>query len=380
MFGNAGLPCRGRGLRVRQDMANKRLLIVLNELTWSGAERMMQAAAGLWQQAGYEPHILVIGSEKGDFAPVLAECGYAIHLLGFSRSPLFVLYLLAFYRGGDWDAVHIHTEQAAFWHALAARLAARRCRLVRTIHNVFAFRGALRWRRSLQRWVMRHWLGVRSTAPSRSIIDNEREAFRNPVRLIPNWIHLEVPASEETARAGRASLGMDDEIKVILSVGNCSETKNHGTLLHALARLPADFPWAYLHVGTSEEEEGERALAVRLGIADRCRFLGRRDARSVLPSADVFVMPSLGEGLGLAAVEALAEGIPCVLSHVAGLRDLVPYKAAIHWCDPEKPEEIATAIGLALGGPRRCPAVIDPVRQAFSPLAGVRQLAALFAP
>lgn len=358
-------------------MGNKRLLIVLNELTWSGAERMMEAAAGHWQEVGFEPHILVIGSDRGDFAPVLEKLGYEIHMLGFSRSLRFVLALLSFHRAGGWDAVHIHTEQAAFWHALAARLGGRRVRLVRTIHGVFEFDGALRLRRGLQRWFMRALLGVRFTAPSRSIADNERKMFRNPVRLIPNWIHLAPPASDAAARAGRAALAIDEDTKVFISVGNCSGTKNHAALLQALALLPHDLPWLYLHVGSSEEEPGERALAERLGIAGRCSFLGRRDSRSVLPMADLFLMPSLHEGLGLAAVEALAEGMPCVLSHVAGLRDLAPFDAAIRWCDPEKPEDIAAAICRSIAGPRRYPAVIEPVREAFSPAAGLRQLAAL---
>jgi glycosyltransferase involved in cell wall biosynthesis len=104
-------------------------------------------------------------------------------------------------------------------------------------------------------------------------------------------------------------------------VGNCGPAKNHQAIIQALAHLEPLDP-VYLHAGQEDGGE-ERDLARRLDVAHRCRFLGRvDDVEGLLSGCDVFVMPSHNEGLGLAALEAAAIGIPCVLAHTPGLSDL----------------------------------------------------------
>jgi glycosyltransferase involved in cell wall biosynthesis len=81
------------------------------------------------------------------------------------------------------------------------------------------------------------------------------------------------------------------------------------------------------HIGTENEiHTHEREAARTLGVWNRCRFLGKRnDVARLLSASDVFVMPSLHEGLSIACIEALAMGLPAVVSDVEGLRDLAKY-------------------------------------------------------
>jgi glycosyltransferase involved in cell wall biosynthesis len=359
-------------------MADRVLLFVLGELTRSGAERMLESSAGLWQGAGFEPHILAVGAGPGDFAPVLAACGYHIHHVRFARSPAFIAALAAVHRRIGADIVHIHIEQATFWHALVARLVRPRARLVRTVHGIFRFHGLLRARRAAQRWFMRRMLGVRFTAPSASVAANERAAFANAMAVVPNWIGVMRPFSPPGRAAARAALGVTDDRFLIVSIGNCAEVKNHSTLLRALAELPHDPPWLYLHVGSSAEEEGERVLAARLGLVERVRFLGKCEASGVLAAADLFAMPSRREAFGLAAAEALSTGLPCVLADVEGLRDFAGFSDAIHWCDPASVVSVATAIRAGMTGPRRFPAAADAARAAFAPEAGFQRFLGIY--
>ncbi len=358
---------------------SRRVLFVLGELTHSGLEKMLEASAGLWQAAGLQPHILATGAKPGDFAPRLEACGYTLHHIPFARSPHFIAALLAFQRRHGFEIVHIHTEQAAFWHALAARLARSDTRLFRTVHAVFRFDGLLRWRRLLQRWLMRRLLHVGFTAPSPSVAAHEAAIFRNPMPVLPNWLSLQPPFTPAWRAEARSALAIDDATFVIASVGNCEDTKNHRALLEALAALPGDRPWLYLHVGSSAEEAGEQALAAQLGIAGRCRFLGRRPATEIFAAADLFAMPSKQEGFGLAAAEALSMGLPCVLSDVPGLRDFSPYAAAISWCDPQSPATITAAILARLQAPLRHPAIAGEIRNALAADAGVRRFTVLYA-
>jgi glycosyltransferase involved in cell wall biosynthesis len=76
-------------------------------------------------------------------------------------------------------------------------------------------------------------------------------------------------------------------------------------------------------------------LAERLGIADRVRFLGAvDDLRPVYFASDLFVMPSLHEGRSVAALEALATGLPALFTDVAGLRDLRKTYPGLGYAEP----------------------------------------------
>jgi glycosyltransferase involved in cell wall biosynthesis len=359
-------------------MQDKVLLFVLNELTLSGAERMLQSSAGLWQRAGLQPHILATGDRPGDFAETLASCGYVIHHIPFARSPHFIAALFAFHRRHASDIIHIHTERATFWHALMARLARPQAILVRTVHSAFRFQGLLRLNRRLQRWIMRRMLHVRFTAPSRSVADNEDATFGNSMPVLPNWAAPAQPFSAAWRDAARCQLAIEDGTLVITSVGNCEAVKNHRSLLQALSHLHLTQPWLYLHVGMSPEEQDEQDLARQLGIAQKTAFVGKREAADMLAATDVFVMPSMREGFGLAAIEALSMGLPCVLADVTGLKDLKMFSAAIHWCDPASPDSIAAAIHASLAGPRRFPDVATAVQAAFTSEAGVQRFVELY--
>jgi glycosyltransferase involved in cell wall biosynthesis len=299
-----------------------RVLHVLGELKPSGAETMFCIAAPLFAAEGVEAEIVSTGAQLGSYAPQLSAAGYVVHHIPFSKTPGFFIALFRLMRSGRYDVFHLHTERANFWIGLVA-LAQRPRRVLQTIHSSFAFRGNLRLRRKLQRRILRR-LGVVPVSISRSVQKTEQDHFGLKTRLVPNWYDSDrfAPPTDSIRRQARDALGVDAEETVIVTVGNCSPIKNHAALLHALGQLPAQARPLYLHVGMEETDRPERRLAQELGIADRVRFLGPlRDVRPALYAADIFVMPSLIEGFGVAAVEALATGLPAVFSDVPGLRD-----------------------------------------------------------
>jgi glycosyltransferase involved in cell wall biosynthesis len=308
----------------------------------------------------------------------LKKAGYRIHHLPFSRDPVFLFRLLRFFRGREFDVVNIQCERASFWYGLVARLTGCRC-IVRTVQNCFNFQGALRLRRKLQRWAARVLFSVKFVAVSESVRAVEWGRFRNPSRVIPNWAHVGVfqPPSREERERARARFGAGPDVFVVASVGNCSAVKNHGAILKALAGLNPPRGMLYLHAGFSPEERGERRLAGELQLDDTVRFLGRQDdVRSVLHAADCYVMPSLYEGLGIAALEALACGVPCVLSDTEGLRDLREHGEGILWIDPSSAADgIVKALARLLGmapGERQSQGRegAQKVREAFGPEKG----------
>ncbi|MCM2333069.1 MAG: glycosyltransferase [Anaeromyxobacteraceae bacterium] len=300
-----------------------RVLHLLGELRPSGAETMLVVAAPVFKSHQVTSEILSTGEAPGPYAERMAAAGYRIQHLRFAKSPAFFLALWRLLRRGRYDALHVHTERAAFWISLTGILA-RVPVILKSIHNNFAFSGNLRARRMVQRHLMAWW-GVRQVAVGRSVQETERRRYRLETVLVNNWFDEERfrPPEGAEREAARRSLGLADGEVALASVGNCNEFKNHGELLRALALLPPGRRPVYLHVGAEEPGLPERALAERLGLGDRVRFLGSlSDVRPVLHAADGFVMPSLREGLSISALEALATGLPAILSDVDGLREL----------------------------------------------------------
>ena len=126
----------------------------------------------------------------------------------------------------------------------------------------------------------------------------------------------------------RLQIELTDELAVG-HVGRFNQQKNHPFLLEIFAALLKKEPNAVLLlVGGGTDMQRIQAKAQTLGIAEKVRFLGvRSDVTDLMQAMDVFVFPSLYEGLGIALIEAQAAGLPCVVSdtipHEAYLTDLV---------------------------------------------------------
>ena len=115
----------------------------------------------------------------------------------------------------------------------------------------------------------------------------------------------------------RAELGIDQNTLVLGHVGRISPQKNHAFLIDIFSELVKLHPDSkLLLVGQGNLEKAIRDKVKSLGLSDRVIFAGvRSDVNALMQAMDVFVFPSLFEGLGIVAVEAQAAGLPCVVSN-----------------------------------------------------------------
>lgn len=172
----------------------------------------------------------------------------------------------------------------------------------------------------------------------------------------------------------KAKLGLTGP--VILSVGALIPRKNQHLLIEALPALP---DVTLLLAGKGESEPDYRALADRLGVSSRVRFLGsvpHDDLPALFAAADIMALVSESEGLANAWVEALACGTPIIASNVGGIQELVKTEAAGRIVD-RNPTAIAEAARAILANPPSPEDVAENVR-AFSWDENARQLAAFF--
>mgnify|MGYP001081883795 FL=1 len=149
--------------------------------------------------------------------------------------------------------------------------------------------------------------------------------------------------------AARAALGMGDA-PAIATVGALIPRKGQALVIEALPTLPGVHYWL---AGAGEEEARYRALAQRIGVADRVHLMGpvaNADLPQLYRAVDAVVMPSVSEGLANAWVEALACGTPIVISDAGGAAELVTSPAAGRIVE-RTPAAIADAVRALLAAP-----------------------------
>ena len=144
--------------------------------------------------------------------------------------------------------------------------------------------------------------------------------------------------------AKRRELGIPESATLLLSVGEVNQNKNHQVIVRAMAQLRRD-DLHYMIAGVGPMSDELRRLAEELGISDRLHLLGyRKDVPELCYAADIFCFPSCREGLGLAAIEGMACGLPLITSDKHGINDYNVDGVTGYKCEPTDAEGFAKAI------------------------------------
>ncbi|MBM3649006.1 MAG: glycosyltransferase family 4 protein [Alphaproteobacteria bacterium] len=203
------------------------------------------------------------------------------------------------------------------------------------------------------------------------------------VKLVYHGLDLAHLPPPPVARPRRDGAAAHDPV-VILSVGRRVEKKGYDDLLDALARLPKSLHWRFEHIGAGELGDALKAQADRLGLADRCVWLGAQPQQQVfaaLGRADLFVLASKKavdgdqDGLPNVLMEAAHQGLAVVSTHAAAIGEFIVDGDNGLLVSPGASDELAAALQRAITHPdlRRLLAerAGDTVRTRFSFDAGV---------
>lgn len=142
--------------------------------------------------------------------------------------------------------------------------------------------------------------------------------------VLPNGVRI--PDKEKNdASYLKKELPIDEDTDILTCVARLHKQKDHDTLLKAFAKLQEDCPNTKLLLcGDGPREDELKQLAKKLGIGQDVLFLGRRDdINEILKITDVFVLPSLFEGMSNALLEAMAMGRACVVSNIPENTELI---------------------------------------------------------
>jgi glycosyltransferase involved in cell wall biosynthesis len=275
----------------------------------------------------------------------LAAAGYAVVSLGLDLKRTAAWRLVAAVRRllkeVRPDILHTHLYHPNLYGRLAAL--GLGLPVVAAVHNSYT-------RVKLHRRVWNFLLaraGDRVLVGSPQVWRDVRRYDRVPARrllLLPYGIRpaeLETPLSRAEARDRLGVSGF-----VVGAVGRLEEQKGHGQLLAALPALAREIPdLTVLLVGDGRRRQALVAQARDLGVAGQVRFLGtRRDLPEIYRALDVFVQPSLWEGLPLALLKAMGAGLPVVATRVSGALEVIDDGVNGRLVNPGDPPDLARAI------------------------------------
>lgn len=285
-----------------------------------GAERQLLLLAAGLRRRGWQVSVVVLSGHAAGTATGLSAAGIAFTSLEMRKGLADPRGWLRFHR---WlqserpDVIHAHLPHAA-WLARWSRLVAPIPLLIDTLHS--SATGGLG--RRLGYRITRH-IPDHVTAVSQAVADAHCKArMVNPrtLSILPNGIDIEVFCPNPQVRALlRRALRLADKF-VWLAMGRLDAVKDYPTLLQAMTGVPE--PARLLIAGEGPRARELHALAIRLGVEGRVRFLGFVPrAERWMQAADGFVLSSLWEGLPIALLEAGACALPAVATDVPGTRE-----------------------------------------------------------
>lgn len=346
-----------------------RILYMFAALPVGGAERLLVDTLHHLDRKRFDPSVCVL-SEKGPVGEEIEKAGIPLFILDRMKTKQFdfclVLKLFRLLNNEHFDILHTHLYHSGFYGRLAARLIpiTRRPKIFHTLHNIYPKR---RPRRHWINRVLSHWTDAViavSEDVRESVLLNDRISPEK-VTVVENGIDVGRFKNPMNCEAARGRLGISKIGPVIGCVARLTEQKGIVYLLRAFPEIQKKYSTAkLLLVGDGDLRNCLIEEAKQLGVSGAVLFMGTRtDIPEILSGLDVFVLPSLWEGLGLAAVEAMAAGVPVVGTRVPGLRSLIiPDKTGL-MVEPADPAALSRAILAILENPSKIQAMVKEARE-----------------
>jgi len=259
---------------------------------------------------------------------------------------------------GCFDIAHSHFQLGSLAAVLLRRKGAAK-RALRTAHVTLEWGPGLA--NTLCRWVFDDWVFPLmldgEAGVSQAVVDRlSRSPGISLIHRHPRLVYNAIP--QENARS---SVNPRSNLLVIGAVGRLTAQKDYPCLLDAFALLLQDMPDLKLMiVGDGEQRPFLEEKAKRLVDAGRVTFLGQRtDITALLDQMDLFVLPSLWEGLPTVVLECMAAGVPVIASDIPGTRELIIPGVTGWLFTPRQPRKLAETISYVLHHPLEIQRVIQ---------------------
>lgn len=162
------------------------------------------------------------------------------------------------------------------------------------------------------------------TSVSQSLKDDTMKLFniKKDITVIPNFIELDKNINDVSIACRRSVMAKENE-RIITHISNFRKVKRIPDIIKIFCKIQQEIPAKLMMVGDGPEKEKAEALCAELGILDKVIFFGNsNEIDRILSYTDLFLLPSETESFGLAALEAMAWGIPVISSNSGGLPEV----------------------------------------------------------
>ena len=285
------------------------------------------------------------------FKALLQEMNIDFFQIDFSRNPLKLNKHIASFK----EVIHlIHKRQYSFIHthtpiaSAIVRLAAKKTgtKVIYTAHGFHFYDGA-----PLKSWLVYYPVEKFLSRYTDVLITINKEDYKRAkekfhakkTEYVPGvGVDTEKFAPRKSGRERiRTELGLKDEDIMLLSVGELNENKNHESVIRAIKGMDV----TYVIAGKGEKRNLLEQIAKECGVD--LRLVGvRTDVSDFYDAADVYVLPSIGEGLNVSLMEAMASGLSCAVSRIRGNTDLIDDEAVLF--DSQNEEQLRESIESAV--------------------------------
>lgn len=322
----------------------------------------------LMREMGYEVDVatnFLKGSTCSDekivaLKQTLHEMNVRCFQIDFSRSVLNIGENIRAYKQtkriiheNKYDLIHSHSPIGGFLSRIAARDTRRNgTKMIYTAHGFHFFKGA-----PLMNWLIFYpierissrWTDVLVTITHEDYQLGQKKMYAKEVMYVPgvgintaDFIPKEEDAVVNIKK--REELGLATTDTVMLSVGELNKNKNHEIVLKAMAQLGRK-DLHYVIAGRGNLKEHLEKLAIELGVSSQLHLLGfRTDVKELFKMADFFAHPSFREGLSVAVMEAMANGLPVICTEIRGNTDLIDDKKGGYLFKPAEQETAYNAL------------------------------------
>jgi glycosyltransferase involved in cell wall biosynthesis len=345
-----------------------KVLLVIDGLGTGGAERSLAELLPRLAEARIEPTVVCLRRRREGIEDDVVAAGFGVRFLTGSNLATRIVELRRIIERERPDLVHTSLVQAS----ILGRLAAVRhsvpvlTSLTSTPYASVRLRDPMVRRlpfaaiRTIDGWSARHL-----TDHFHAISQTVRTAAIRSLGIPPERITV-IPRGRDPERLGapgrtrrgrvRRRLGLRPDDEIVITVGRQEFLKGHRFLLEAAEMLGRSRPRLVVLVAGRRGTASDRLARLhrRPGVGDVVRVLGYRDdVPDLLAASDLFVFPSLSEGLGGALIEAMALGLPIVASDVDAIREVVEPERNALLVRPGSTLELAGAVEALLDDPER---------------------------
>ncbi|MCX6735556.1 MAG: glycosyltransferase family 4 protein [Candidatus Parcubacteria bacterium] len=352
---------------MEQKTDKKKILYVITKSNWGGAQRYVFNLATNFAEK-YDVSVALGGD--GELKTKLQNAGIRTISLPFLRRDfnpftdiLAFKKIVSLFKEEKPDIIHVNSSKIGGLGALAGRIA-KVPKIIFTAHG-WAFREE---RPAYQKIIIKFlsWLTI---LLSHSVITvserDEREGLAMPfskgkITLVRNGMEKPEFLSKEKAR--EAILEQQDlsreKIKNdalwIGTIGELHKNKGHMYAVEAFSKLPKNMNVLFFIIGEGEEKKALQQKIKKSGLEEKIFLLGKRgDASRLLGAFDVFLFPSVKEGLPFAILEAGSAGLPTIASAVGGIPEVITDMETGILIRPKNTDEIIRAIDYVLNHPTK---------------------------